>query len=148
MGSERTAGVHHPAALAELPDPLVMLDGRPVESASRWRERRSELAALFQRHRYGPIPRPFPVRSGTSSIDPNYLDGRATLRLVALNVGNGGPVIDLMVVVPNDRAGPVPVFLVMNFCGNQAVDHSSRRATLAWVGPQRVLCGVPWRRRH
>ena len=135
--------MHHPTPHPELPDPLVMLDGRRVESATSWRERRTELAALFQHHMYGPIPPPFPVRSATSYPDPECLDSRATLKLVALNVGDGGPVIDLMVVVPNDRPGPAPVFLVMNFCGNQAVTtHHAVPLTRGWV-PSGFCSGCP-----
>jgi hypothetical protein len=36
------------------------------------------------------------------------------------------PEIDLMVVVPNDRRAPAPVFLAMNFCGNHGVTTDPR----------------------
>src|SRR4051812_40988007 len=43
----------------DLPDPLVMLDGRRVTTAAQWRtERRPELIALFQHYMYGYLPPP------------------------------------------------------------------------------------------
>jgi hypothetical protein len=127
----------------ELPDPLVMLDGRRVASATDWPARRAELAELFQREMYGSIPPPYPVSAVSSSVDRAFLDGAATLKLHALSVGDGGPVIDLMTVVPNRRAGAAAVFLVMNFCGNQAV--TTDRAvplTRGWV-PSASCSGCP-----
>ena len=130
-------------ARPELPDPLVMLGGRRVGSPAEWPERRAELAGLFQHHMYGPIPPSFPVRPDSSSIDPAFLGGRATLKLDTLSVGDGGPTIDLMVVVPNDRQGPAPVLLVMNFCGNHSVtDHRDVPLTRGWL-PGTYCDGCP-----
>src|SRR5213593_2906689 len=44
-------------AQTNLPDPLIMWDGRPVTSREQWnKERRPELKALFAHYMYGPIP--------------------------------------------------------------------------------------------
>ena len=75
--------------------------------------------------------------------DDAFLGGAASLRLDALSVGDGGPVIDLMTVVPNRRSRPAPVFLVMNFCGNQAVTrHPDVPLARGWV-PGVFCAGCP-----
>ncbi|HEY5911571.1 MAG TPA: acetylxylan esterase [Verrucomicrobiae bacterium] len=114
---------------AALPDPLVMLDGERVSSPAQWyKKRRPELAALFEHYMYGKIPAaPGRVDVQTLGHYPDFLDGQATLKVLRLITGPGkAPQIDLMVVVPNQRSGPAPVFLAMNFCGNQALTPDPR----------------------
>ena len=106
-----------------------MFDGRRVASRKQWvNERRPELRALFQHYVYGAIPpRPEFVRARFGPAYPDFLDGKATLKLVTLEAGRANaPRIDLMLVVPNERRGPVPVFLAMNFCGNHALTDDPR----------------------
>lgn len=114
------------------PNPLVMLNGQRVTSRQQWFEqRRPELKFLFERLMYGAIP-PKPARFEftTNLVDPNFLGGKATLKLVTLRFGSSdAPKIDLMLVVPNGRTKPAPVFLAMNFCGNHAI-HSDPRIPL------------------
>ncbi len=116
-------------AQPSLPDPLVMFDGRRVKSRAQWfHERRPELKALFQHYMYGALPpRPAFVRASHEAVYPDFLGGKATLKLVSLQTGPpGAPQIDLMLVVPNGRRAPAPVFLAMNFCGNQALTADPR----------------------
>ena len=112
-----------------LPDPLVMLDGRRVTTREQWmKERRPELQALFQHYMYGSIP-PKPPRQQSRIVAeyPDFLGGSATLKLIEIDTaGAGSPQISLMLVLPRNRRGPVPVFLAMNFCGNQAVTEDPR----------------------
>ncbi len=139
---------------SEMPDPLVTLDGRRVNSRQQWiAERRPELKALFQHFMYGSIP-PTPAHPKTRMVGqyPDFLDGKATLKLVTLETGpTNAPRIDLMMVVPNEVSAPTPplssgsgrrppgsrpaVFLVMNFCGNHALA-ADPRIPLAhgWLG--------------
>lgn len=121
----------------ELQDPLVRLDGSRVTSARDWnRHRRPELKAMFAHYMYGPLPdvtlRPS-MRVTAEHAD--FLGGKATLRLVTLTwPGEGAPAIDLMLVVPNQRTGRVPVFLAMNFCGNHALTADPRvPLTRGWL---------------
>jgi dienelactone hydrolase len=106
-----------------------MLDGRPVTSQSQWlKERRPELKALFQHYMYGAIP-PKPKQAVARKLGEyhDFLGGKATLKLVRLDTGPAkAPRIDLMLVVPNERPGPAPVFLVMDFCGNHALTADPR----------------------
>jgi hypothetical protein len=112
-----------------LPDPLVMQDGHRITSAAQWRQqRRPELEALFQHYMYGAIP-PQPGSLQVESLVEygDFLGGKARLRLVTLRTGrDGAPRIDLLLVLPNFQYGPRPVFLGMNFCGNQAITDDPR----------------------
>ncbi len=113
-----------------MPDPLVMLDGRRVASQAQWfNERRPELKALFTHYMYGPIPpKPAHLRFQLEGQYPDFLDGKATLKVLTLEAGPEpeAPRIGLIVVVPNARPGPAPVFLAMNFCGNHALTPDAR----------------------
>src|SRR5258708_28895441 len=73
-----------------MPDPLVMLDGRPVISRKQWiKERRPELKILFQHYMYGPIPAP-PDQTVARLLGEytEFLGGKATLKLVRLETGS------------------------------------------------------------
>ncbi len=112
-----------------LPDPLVMLDGRRVTSRKQWfNERRPELKALFQHYMYGALPpRPAQMRTKLVGEYRDFLGGRATLKVVTLETGpTNAPRIDLMLILPNHRRSPAPLFLAMNFCGNHALTDDPR----------------------
>lgn len=108
----------------ELPDPLVMFDGTPVATPDQWRDqRRPELMALFEHYMYGVAPPP--PDNLTATIERERSDlfgGKATKREVTLRFGpEGTPPIHLLVILPNDRRGPAPAFVGLNFCGNHTV---------------------------
>jgi cephalosporin-C deacetylase-like acetyl esterase len=106
----------------DLPDPLVMLDGKKVTTAKQWeKERAPELRKLFEHYMYGTAPRAPKVNAKIERIDKNTLGGKATLKEITLTLaGIDGPKIHVLLVVPNKK-GPHPVFVGMNFCGNHAV---------------------------
>ena len=108
---------------SEPPDPLMMRNGQPVKSRQQWIEqRRPELKALFQHYMYGWFPAPLGVRGMVAYSDTNFFGGKATLKLADLQFGAPpAPEPHLMIVVPNHRPGPVPVFLGLNFNGNHAL---------------------------
>ncbi len=112
-----------------LPDPLAMMSGKRVSSRSQWLNvRRPELRALFEHYMYGVIPpAPTNIQARVLAQYADFLDGKATLKLIRLETGPGGaPRIDLLLVVPNLRLSPAPVFLALNFCGNHAVTGDPR----------------------
>jgi len=126
-------------AQTKLPDPLVMFDGRPVKTAEQWRaERRPELRALFQHYMYGQFPDTVPVRAKVEQTDDQYFGGTATKKLVTIHYGpNKTPPIQLLLVVPNRRTSPAPVFVGMNFCGNHTlVDDATIPLPRVWM-PER-----------
>lgn len=108
-----------------LPDPLVLIGGASVESAEVWREfRRPEILRLFEDYVYGKIPgRLDTVTSELTSVDSGALNGIATRKEVSVFFARGKeyPRIDLLLYLPNDRSGPVPVFVGLNFRGNITV---------------------------
>ena len=115
-----------------------MLDGRRVTSRDQWfKERRPELQALFQHYMYGALP-PKPAQTKATVVGEyhDFLAGAATLKLVTLETGpTNAPRIDLMLIVPNKRSGPAPVFLAMDFCGNHAITDDPRvPLAKSWLG--------------
>ncbi|MBI3857560.1 MAG: acetylxylan esterase [Planctomycetes bacterium] len=115
-----------PAALpvrAELPDPLLSFDGRKIATREQWeKERKPELRALFQHYMYGHLLPKAEVSGTLRRSDANAYGGKATLKEVSLLfAGPKGPKLDLLLVLPNKRSGPAPVFLGLNFSGNHAI---------------------------
>lgn len=106
-----------------LPDPLVCEDGTRVTDAKTWREkRRTELLRLFEREEYGKtlVGRPEALRFVVREEKKDARGGKATrLRVGILFEGkDDGRQMELLVYLPNDAKGPVPVFLGLNFDGN------------------------------
>jgi len=108
-----------------LPDPLVLNNGQRVTDAATWREkRRPEVLRLFQQYVYGKAPgKPDGVSVQARSTDDNALGGVAIRKEVTIRLAaNGkGPKIDLLIYLPKDISGPVPVFLGLNFDGNHSI---------------------------
>jgi hypothetical protein len=112
------------ASSSELPDPLTMSSGKPVETKKQWlKKRRPELRALFQYYMYGTMPKaPWKPRSIVERVDRNLFDGKATIKQVTiLLTPKDNPAIHLLVITPNARSKPAPVFLGLNFYGNYMV---------------------------
>lgn len=124
----------------ELPDPLVMFNGQRVSAPQQWRdERRPELKALFEFYMYGRAPdAPEHVRAAVVRRDDKYFGGKATKKDLTLTFGpEGTPPLHLLLVVPNRRQRPAPVFVGANFHGNHTlVDDPSIALPTAWV-PER-----------
>jgi hypothetical protein len=107
-----------------LPDPLVMFDGARVTTKQQWyRQRRPELRALFQHYMYGYVPpAPGNVKATADRVDKGFFGGKVTKKEVTLEFGPPGtPKIHLLLIIPNRRQGPAPVFLALNKCGNHTV---------------------------
>jgi len=121
----------------DLPDPLVMLNGDRVRSKDDWlNKRRPELKALFQHYMYGNLPAaPAKIEAKVEREDRQAFDGKATLKEVTIAFGPPDcPKIHLLLVVPNARKKPAPVFIGMNFCGNHAlVKDPAVRLPTVWM---------------
>ena len=117
-----------------------MLDGRRVNTRDQWvTERRPELLALFQHYMYGALPpQPRTVAGSTEREDRKAFGGKATLREVSITFGPPElPPIHLMLIIPNQRKGPAPVVLSMNYFGNHTlVRDPAVRLSTAWM-PER-----------
>ncbi len=121
----------------DLPDPLVMFNGDRVTTKEQWVEkRRPELKALFQFYMYGEAPpAPDKVDATVERVDPKAFDGKATLKEVTISFGPPDtPKIHLLLVVPNARKSPAPVFVGMNFHGNHTlVSDPAVRLPTVWM---------------
>lgn len=108
-----------------LPNPLVMADGQRVTSVRMWMEkRRPELLKLFETNEYGFSPsRPAGMTFRVASVDRNALGGKAVRKEVVINFfgKKDGPEMRLLIYLPKGAARPVPMFLGLNFGGNQTV---------------------------
>ena len=116
-----------------LPDPMRFNDGRVVEDAADWQQRRAEILKLFAGLVYGNTPpMRIDMRSEVRSDDPGALDGRATRREVRITFASGNyeHSIDLLLFLPNAGDEPCPLFLGLNFNGNHSV-HTDPEITLS-----------------
>jgi hypothetical protein len=123
-----------------LPDPLVLSNGAPVKDAATWkRVRRPEILALFESNVYGKsAPAPRKVDYELLSAQKRALGGMATRKEVTvwLTPQRNGPRMQILFYIPNDRRGAAPVFLGLNFGGNQAVtSEPDVPITKSWVRP-------------
>ena len=115
-----------PAALPAkqaLLDALVSFSGKPVATREAWQaERAPELRRLVQNYEYGFFPPAAKVVAKIEREDKSALGGLATLREITLTLERPADAqIHLLLVVPNQRTKPVPVFLGLNFNGNHAL---------------------------
>lgn len=123
----------------DLPDPLTMLDGTPVQSAEQWHtQRRPELRELFQEYVYGPMPScPIDMEWHQRHANENYLDGKATLREFDVSCQlkvNRGARFRLLVITPQASAAPLPAILGLNRMGNHTlVDDPGVTLPDGWV---------------
>lgn len=109
---------------AELPDPLVMMNGDRVATPEQWfKRRRPELKALFQHYMYGVLPpAPEKIEFKIERVNKEFFGGKATKKEVTIAFGPPAtPKIHLLLVVPNGRQKEAPVFVGMNFCGNHTL---------------------------
>jgi hypothetical protein len=105
-----------------LPDPLVCADGTAVKTTADWTaKRRPETLALIEKEMFGKAP-PRPALSFKVNEAPvPALEGRVLRKQVSISL-NGkpdGPAMDLLLYVPAEAKGPVPVVFGLNFAGNQ-----------------------------
>ena len=108
-----------------LPDPLVCLDGTKVTDAATWsHKRRPELFRLFEEHVYGRAPgRPEQMTFMTTSVSRSALAGQATRKEVTVyfNGRQQDPNMTILIYLPNERTGPCPLFVGLNFQGNHTI---------------------------
>jgi len=108
-----------------LPDPLVMQDGRKVETPEQWyAERRPELLHLFETEMFGKVPpRPSGMHFKVVEEDTGVFGGTATRKQVRIYFTEGDEhYMTLLIYLPNQVTGPVPVFLCANFKGNPTIN--------------------------
>ncbi|MCW5965969.1 MAG: acetylxylan esterase [Bryobacterales bacterium] len=120
-----------------LPDPLTTNDGRPVRDAESWLTgRRPEIRKLIEAHWFGRAPgRPQAMTVEVVEKGTPAFDGKAIRRQVTLHFSHhrNGPRMDLLIYLPADAKGPVPLFLNMSFFANNlAVDDPNVQVGRRW----------------
>jgi len=124
-----------------LPDPLVLASGDRVTDARTWREkRRPEIMRLFETYVYGRSPgRPQDLAFEVTSVDEHALNGLAVRKQVSIypTGDKAGLHLDLLVYLPSSARRPVPLFMGLNFQGNQSV-HADPGIKLceSWMRPE------------
>lgn len=108
-----------------IPDVLTCEDGTKVTSKAQWLEkRRPELLRIFEREVYGRTPggKPAGLRFVVTSENRQALNGKATMRQVSIFfTDKPEPRCNVLLYLPNGRKQPAPVFVSLNFGGNQSV---------------------------
>ncbi len=138
MGQINTNYDESAVPVYKLPDPLVSRSGARVKDVETWeRVRRPELLQLFSEQVYGSMPGKLEgLRFRVRSVDREALGGKAIRKEVTayLNGKDDGPKMDMLIYLPADKPGPAPVFLGMNFYGNQTIiDDPGVTITRSWV---------------
>lgn len=107
------------------PDVLRMKDGAQVRTAEMWtRERRPEILRMLRTQMFGyPPEHSVQLRVSEHNEDSRAFNGLATRKQITLvPAGDShGVAIHLLLYLPNRAKATVPVFLGLNFAGNQSV---------------------------
>ncbi|MDV3310359.1 MAG: dienelactone hydrolase family protein [Cyclobacteriaceae bacterium] len=106
-----------------IPDVLKLDRGVRVKTVDEWEQiRRPEIREAFSRLMYGYSPAPPELSYRMLSNDRNVLGGKAVRKQVRVFFAADTSVwMDILMYFPMSAKSPVPVFLGMNFYGNQTV---------------------------
>ena len=113
----------------ELPDLLVSEEGTVIDSPELWEtKRRPEIVEILETQLFGRPPGE--IDGFEAEVVHTERDGDREIRHVVLTLKKGDRTvaIDLLIFLPTEVEGPVPMILSMNFKGNHTVtDHPSVR---------------------
>lgn len=107
-----------------LPEILRREDGSTVSSPADWPARRDEILRAFERFVYGKTPvDSIDVSCELREAGTPALGGSAVRKQITLHFGRrpNGPRMNLLIYLPGDCSGPLPVFLGLNFQGNHTI---------------------------
>ncbi|PPK99493.1 alpha/beta hydrolase family protein [Parapedobacter indicus] len=119
-----------------LPDPLLAEDGKSVRNISQWeKQRRPEILLLFSQYVYGHTLGGDTLAHKVIAVDKQALGGLATRKevVIYLTADHSRP-LHVLIYLPNNRSGAVPVFMGLNYAGNQGVSADPGiRITTRWT---------------
>ena len=103
----------------QIPDPLVLADGKPVRDAKTWLDkRRPEIVRLFEENQYGSSPgRPSGMTFEVFDKGTQAFEGKAIRRQVTIHV-SADKKFDLLLYLPAHSQKPVPFLLHLSFSAN------------------------------
>lgn len=119
-----------------LPDPLLSESGTPITQVSQWeQQRRPEILALFEQHVYGHTLGKKAASHEVIAVNEQALGGLATRKeIVIYPTTDKSRPIHVLIYLPNNRSGAAPVFMGLNYAGNQAVAADTGiRITTRWT---------------
>ena len=121
-----------------LPDPLLLQDGRRITSSQQWVEQqRPAMLKLFAENVYGRMPgKPTNMHFNVFSVDSFALGGQAIRKQVTIFFDNSfsPDSMDLLLYLPKSAKTPVPIFVGLNFYGNQTVNADTGiRVSTRWT---------------
>ncbi|MFH1965642.1 MAG: acetylxylan esterase [Acidobacteriota bacterium] len=121
-----------------LPEILLTGSGEKITNQSDWiSKRRPEILQLFKDQVYGNIPEgKIIVTSRTISHRDRALEGKATRDevVITLSAGEKKAELNLLIYLPVETEGPVPVFMGLNFYGNHTISpETDVQMSSAWM---------------
>ena len=120
-----------------LPDPLTTTSGAKIADANAWQsQRRPELVKIFEENEYGRAPGRPDRCDSKSSKRPRPLSTarRFASKSPSTSVQDADdPAMDLLIYLPANATGPVPLLLNINFMPNNlAVDDPAVKVGRLW----------------
>ena len=125
------------AGIYTLPDPLVMQNGGKVKNARTWyKKRRPEIVGLFEKFQYGRVPaKPKDMAFNVFDRGTPALEGIAIRKQVTIyfTKDTSDHRMDILIYLPANARGPVPLFLNVSFSPNPTVaDDPGIKAGYRW----------------
>ena len=114
-----------PDTTYQLPAILTTQAGKKITNKADWEKiRRPEILSLFSENVYGKTPeKKIPLRFVTTSVNSNALNGKATRKEVTVYFSSDNTYsMNILLYLPNKSPKPVPLFVGLNFSGNQVVN--------------------------
>lgn len=140
--------------LREVPSALVMNNGQRVDNAWQWMNlRRPEIMDFYRREVFGETPAmPEMMKHEILSVKDDALDGRAIRKEIKMTFSHRGNSRSwtMLLYIPKNAKGKVPVTLGLNFRGNHAaspendVIMTGRKCDGSWVEEQRGIQSDRW----
>jgi len=120
-----------------LPDPLQLEDGTLVDSAESWQsQRRPEIVRICEENQYGRAPgKPSAMRFEVVEDATPAFDGKAIRKQIRIHFfgDDEGRAMDLLIYLPPNAKGPVPLLLNINFTANNLmVDDPAVKVGQVW----------------
>lgn len=110
----------------KLPDILISNNREKIETSSQWESiRRPEILEMFKKYMFGEINDEIKIVFKTTGIDQSALCSKAIRKNISMHFIKGKDTLisDLLIYIPSNTKGPVPLFLGMNFFGNHTIHY-------------------------
>jgi len=111
----------------EVPDPLVLQNGEKVKDKDTWEKlRKDEIIKLYEKYVYGKVPsKPVKICFNLIAEDSSAFNGKSVRKEVVISITGNNKTVDLnlLIYLPNDGIPVHPVFLGLNFYGNQSITY-------------------------